>query len=74
MNKKHEEAIDWYAREFEAGFKRRCALQQSEDRKAGLEPRLVQQFGPESAKELTEKLIQWLADDCPIKETKDECV
>jgi hypothetical protein len=71
MDKK-QEAIDWYAREFEAGFKRRCALQQHEDRKAGLEPRLVQQFGHKSGVELAEKLIQWLADDCPIKEKVNE--
>ena len=46
-------------------------MQQHEDRKAGLEPRLVQQFGHKSGVELTEKLIQWLADDCPVKEKED---
>jgi hypothetical protein len=69
---KHKEAIDWYAREFEAGFKRHSRKLRDEARDAGKKMPKVQQFGHKSGVELAEKLIQWLADDCPIKETKDE--
>jgi hypothetical protein len=53
---RHKEAIDFYAKQFIKGYKERDK---------------AKQFGMVGARELTEKLIAWLAADCPRKEEKD---
>ena len=69
---KHEEAIDFYARQFHEGFKLREYYNRVAAKEAGMEKPNPGQFGEKSARELADKLIAWLAADCPIKEKEDE--
>jgi len=68
MSTKHEEVIDFYAKQLEAGYKRREYEMRVAAQEAKQPIPKPHGFGEVSARELAENLINWFADGCPIKE------